>query len=77
MINLKKVSRTFSLPSGDIDAVKNVSLKIKNGEFIIISGPSGAGKTTLLNMVSGIDLPSSGEVLISGNSIKSFSKNEN
>ena len=76
MINLKKVSRTFSLPSGDIDAVKNVSLKIKNGEFIIISGPSGAGKTTLLNIVSGIDLPSSGEVLISGNSIKSFSKNQ-
>ena len=74
MISLKKVSRTFSLPSGDIDAVKNVNLKIKNGEFIIISGPSGAGKTTLLNMVSGIDLPSSGEVLISGNSIKSFSK---
>ena len=76
MINLKKVSRTFELPSGDIDAVKNVSLKIKKGEFIIISGPSGAGKTTLLNMVSGIDLPSSGEVMISGNSIKSFSKNQ-
>ena len=76
MISLKKVSRTFSLPSGDIDAVKSVNLKIKNGEFIIISGPSGAGKTTLLNMVSGIDLPSSGEVLISGNSIKSFSKNQ-
>ena len=76
MINLKKISRTFILPSGDIDAVKNVSLKIKKGEFIIISGPSGAGKTTLLNMVSGIDLPSSGEVMISGNSIKSFSKNQ-
>ena len=76
MINLKKISRTFILPSGDIDAVKNVSLRIKKGEFIIISGPSGAGKTTLLNMVSGIDLPSSGEVMISGNSIKSFSKNQ-
>ena len=76
MINLKKISRTFILPSGDIHAVKNVSLKIKKGEFIIISGPSGAGKTTLLNMVSGIDLPSSGEVMISGNSIKSFSKNQ-
>ena len=76
MINLKKISRTFILPSGDIDAVKNVSLKIKKGEFIIISGPSGAGKTTLLNMVSGIDLPSFGEVMISGNSIKSFSKNQ-
>ena len=76
MINLKKISRTFILPSGDIDAVKNVSLKIRKGEFIIISGPSGAGKTTLLNMVSGIDLPSSGEVMISGNSIKRFSKNQ-
>ena len=76
MINLKKISRTFILPSGDIDAVKNVSLRIKKGEFIIISGPSGAGKTTLLNMVSGIDLPSSGEVMISGNSIKRFSKNQ-
>ena len=76
MINLKKISRTFILRSGDIDAVKNVSLKIKKGEFIIISGPSGAGKTTLLNMVSGIDFPSSGEVMISGNSIKSFSKNQ-
>ncbi|MEC7157223.1 MAG: ABC transporter ATP-binding protein, partial [Chloroflexota bacterium] len=63
-------------PSGDIDAVKNVNVKIKNGEFIIISVTSGDGKTTLLNMVSGIDLPSSGEVLISGNSIKSFSKNQ-
>tara|TARA_B100000941_G_scaffold252764_1_gene200054 strand:- start:7431 stop:8099 length:669 start_codon:yes stop_codon:yes gene_type:complete len=76
MINLKKIYRTFTLPSGEIEAVKNVTLKIKKGEFIIISGPSGAGKTTLLNMVSGIDLPSSGEVIISGNSIKSFSKNQ-
>ena len=76
MINLKKISRTFSLPSGDIESVKNVNLKIKKGEFIIISGPSGAGKTTLLNMASGIDFPSSGEVLISGGSISNFSKNQ-
>ena len=76
MINLKKISRTFSLSSGDIEAVKNVNLKIKKGEFIIISGPSGAGKTTLLNMASGIDFPSSGEVLISGDSISNFSKNQ-
>ena len=76
MINLKKISRTFSLSSGDIEAVKNVNLKIKKGEFIIISGPSGAGKTTLLNMASGIDLPSSGEILISGDSISNFSKNQ-
>tara|TARA_B100000902_G_scaffold361864_1_gene379666 strand:- start:2230 stop:2907 length:678 start_codon:yes stop_codon:yes gene_type:complete len=76
MINLKKIFRTFSLPSGDIEAVKNVSLKIKKGEFIIISGPSGAGKTTLLNMVSGIDFPSSGDVMISGGSITKYTKNQ-
>ena len=76
MINLKKISRTFRLPSGDIEAVKNVNLKIKKGEFIIISGPSGAGKTTLLNMVSGIDFPSNGDVMISGSSITKYSKNQ-
>ena len=66
----------ISLKYGEKPLLKNVNLKIKKGEFIIISGPSGAGKTTLLNMVSGIDFPSSGEVMISGNSIKSFSKNQ-
>ena len=49
MINLKKVNKIFKLSSGDIEAVKNVNLVIKKGEFVIISGPSGAGKTTLLN----------------------------
>ena len=76
MINLKKVSRVFQLSSGDIEAVKNVDLKINKGEFVIISGPSGAGKTTLLNMVSGIDLPSDGEVFLNGGSINKFSKRQ-
>lgn len=76
MINLKKVSRVFQLSSGDIEAVKNVDLKINKGEFVIISGPSGAGKTTLLNMISGIDLPSAGEVFLNGGSIDKFSKKQ-
>ena len=76
MINLKKVNRKFQLASGDIEAVKNVNLTIKKGEFVIISGPSGAGKTTLLNMVSGIDLPSSGQVLLNKKPISKFSKRQ-
>ena len=76
MINLKKVNRKFQLASGDIQAVKNVNLTIKKGEFVIISGPSGAGKTTLLNMVSGIDLPSSGQVLLNKKPISKFSKRQ-
>ena len=76
MINLKKVNRTFKLSSGDIEAVKNVNLGIKKGEFVIISGPSGAGKTTLLNLVSGIDVPSSGQVLLNNKPINKFSKRQ-
>jgi len=76
MINLKKVNRKFQLASGDIEAVKNVNLSIKKGEFVIISGPSGAGKTTLLNMVSGIDLPSSGQVLLNKKPVNKFSKRQ-
>ena len=76
MINLKKVNRKFQLASGDIEAVKNVNLTIKKGDFVIISGPSGAGKTTLLNMVSGIDLPSSGQVLLNKKPISKFSKRQ-
>ena len=76
MINLKKVNRKFQLASGDIEAVKNVSLSIKKGEFVIISGPSGAGKTTLLNMISGIDLPSSGQVLLNKKPVNKFSKRQ-
>ena len=76
MIDLKKVNRKFQLASGDIEAVKNVNLTIKKGEFVIISGPSGAGKTTLLNMVSGIDLPSSGQVLLNKKPISKFSKRQ-
>ena len=76
MINLKKVNRKFQLASGDIEAVKNVNLSIKKGEFVVISGPSGAGKTTLLNMVSGVDLPSSGQVLLNKKPINKLSKRQ-
>ena len=43
-----------------VRAVDNVSLSIRNGEFLVIKGPSGAGKTTLLNLLGGLDTPNSG-----------------
>ncbi|MEI4801646.1 ABC transporter ATP-binding protein [Bacillus sp. FJAT-51639] len=48
------------------DALSNIDLTIQKGEFVGIMGPSGSGKTTLLNMISTIDSPTSGEVLING-----------
>ncbi|HUV52654.1 MAG TPA: ABC transporter ATP-binding protein [Dehalococcoidia bacterium] len=52
--------------SVEVKALKNVTLSIARGEFIVILGPSGSGKTTLLNLIGGIDSPSSGEILVDG-----------
>ncbi len=61
--------------SGDstVQAVRGVDVSIKEGEMIAIMGPSGCGKTTLLNVLSGIDQPNSGEVLIAGQPMYSVS----
>lgn len=64
MISLRHVSRTFQLKDRLVEAVKDVSLEIDRGEFVIISGRSGCGKSTLLNLVAGMVRPTSGDVLL-------------
>lgn len=58
------------------EALSNINLSVKKGEFVGIMGPSGSGKTTLLNMVSTIDSPTSGEVLINNENPHQLSPNE-
>ena len=64
--------------SGDstIEAVKGVNVQVNQGEMIAIMGPSGCGKTTLLNILSGIDEPTSGQVMVDEKSLFSVSDNE-
>jgi ABC-type sugar transport system ATPase subunit len=59
-IVLKDVRKTF----GTVIAVAGVNLEIRDGEFLIMVGPSGCGKTTTLNMLSGLETPTSGEIVI-------------
>lgn len=65
-----------SVRSGDIDIniMNNVSLQVAKGEHIAITGPSGSGKTTLLNLISGIDVPTSGKVLVDGQVVSLMSE---
>ena len=64
-IVLKNVSKRF----GDTLALDDVSMTVPDGAFVVLLGPTGAGKTTILRMVSGLDTPDSGEILIGGQSM--------
>ena len=64
---LDNVSKSFRDPKGEVfAAVRGVSLTVESGEFVVIVGPSGCGKTTSLRMVSGLELPDTGEVYLDG-----------
>lgn len=61
---VEHLTRAFGAPSGEITALDDVSFRIPRGEIVALSGRSGSGKTTLLNCVSGLDVPTSGTVLL-------------
>ena len=69
-LSVKNVSKTFESAQGKVDALKDVSLNIGEGEFVCLVGPSGCGKSTLLNLVAGLDMPDSGEILVEDSPVK-------
>jgi ABC-type lipoprotein export system ATPase subunit len=68
-IQLHKVVKTFKNAAGEFHVLKGIDLTLQRGEFVAIVGKSGSGKSTLLNMMTGIDHPSSGQVVINGTNI--------
>ena len=75
-IEFINVSRIFSVKQekliGEVRAVDNVSLEIRNGEFFSLLGPSGSGKTTSLRMIAGFDRPTSGQILLFGKDVSNL-----
>jgi NitT/TauT family transport system ATP-binding protein len=63
---IEEVSKTFHTATGNVLALDRVSLQVNEGEFVCLVGPSGCGKTTLLNIIAGLEMPDSGQVLADG-----------
>ena len=70
LLEVKDVNMNYHTIDGTTEAIKNISFKVEKEDFVSIIGPSGCGKSTLLNIISGILIPSSGEVKFSDSSIK-------
>ncbi len=75
-IVVKSLSKTYRQGNEVIEAVRNVSLTIDQGEFIVLLGPSGGGKSTFLNLIGGIDRPTSGSVRYDGFALENASEDQ-
>lgn len=75
VIAVQNVIKEFDSPGGKVRVLKEVSLQVNSGEFVGVRGPSGSGKSTLLNMITGIDRPTSGDVIVANQSLNNLSEN--
>ncbi len=73
LIELKNVGKTYD---GKTNVIENISLDIKEGEFVTLLGPSGCGKTTILRMIGGFDTPTDGNILLDGSDISLLPPNK-
>jgi len=76
IISLIDIYKSFDTAGIEVPVLKGISLDIVPGEFVAIVGPSGNGKSTLLNMITGIDRPTAGVVIVNGQQLKHLSEDQ-
>ncbi len=74
IVEIEGVHKVYQSPEGEIDALKDISLAMPEGEFLSIVGPSGCGKSTLLSILAGLEKPSGGMIRIDGEEINGASR---
>ncbi|MBR7186095.1 MAG: ABC transporter ATP-binding protein [Clostridia bacterium] len=73
-LSLKNVSKRYVVGSVTVDALKDASFELEDGEFAVVLGSSGAGKTTLLNLLGGMDSATEGEIVLDGKNVTALSR---
>jgi putative ABC transport system ATP-binding protein len=76
VVQVIDVVKSFPLGGSEITILKGISFDVGKGEFVSIVGPSGNGKSTLLNMITGIDRPTGGQVIVTGRQVHKMSENQ-
>ncbi len=72
MIELKSITKSYTVGSEKIDVLKNVSVTIEDGEFVAIMGPSGSGKSTLMNIIGCLDKATEGSYFLGGEDVSGY-----
>ncbi|MGD8397711.1 MAG: ABC transporter ATP-binding protein [Anaerolineae bacterium] len=76
IVHVQNVHKSYPVGDAEVEVLKGISFDIHAGEFVALVGESGNGKSTLLNMITGIDYPSQGEVIVTGRAIHTMKENE-
>ncbi len=76
ILEAEKLRKTYEIGGKRIEILRDVTINVARGEFVVIAGSSGSGKTTLLSVLSGLDRPDAGKVKISGRTITDLSENQ-
>jgi putative ABC transport system ATP-binding protein len=76
IIRIQDVDKNYQVGDREIEVLKGISIDVLPGEFVAIVGPSGNGKSTLLNMITGIDRPTRGAVIVNGQAIHTLSEDQ-